>query len=160
MSGTSVVIFDNVTRPPESGDLCSVLTATSWADRAMRTHAKIALPVHATFLASGNNIRLAGDMPRRCYRVRLDAKSSEPFLRAGPEPGKKFKIEDLRAWTLEHRGKLLAALLTLARAWFVAGMPKPRLKPIGSFENWTITVGGILEYVGVKSFMDIGVLVN
>ena len=35
----------------------------------MRTHSKIALPVKASFLASGNNVRLAGDMPRRCYRV-------------------------------------------------------------------------------------------
>jgi primase-polymerase (primpol)-like protein len=154
MTGTSVVIFDNVTRPLESGDLCSALTATTWSDRAMRTHSKITLPVKATFLASGNNIRLAGDMPRRCYRVRLDAQSSEPFLRAGPEPGKKFKIPDLKEWTTEHRGELLSALLTLARAWYVAGKPKPKIKPIGSFEKWTTTVGGILEFAGVKGFME------
>jgi hypothetical protein len=154
LSGTSVVIFDNVTRPLENGDLCSVLTATTWGDRAMRTHIKILLPVKATFLASGNNVRLAGDMPRRCYRVRLDAKSSTPFLRTGPAPGKHFTIEDLKAWTLEHRGELLAALLTLARAWYVAGKPKPKIKPIGSFENWTTTAGGILQYAGVEGFME------
>jgi len=153
MSGTSVVILDNVNRPLESGDLCSVLTATTWADRAMRTHAKIALPIKATFLASGNNIRLAGDMPRRCYQVRLDPKSSKPFLREGPEPERKFKIENLKAWTMEHRGELLVALLTLSRAWYVAGKPKPKIKPLGSFENWTTTIGGILEYVGVEGFL-------
>jgi hypothetical protein len=154
MSGTSVVIFDNVTRPLENRDLCSVLTATTWGDRAMRTHAKILLPVRATFLASGNNLRLAGDMPRRCYRVRLDAKSSAPFLRTGPEPGKKFKIEDLKAWAMEHRGELVVALLTLARAWYVAGKPKPKIKPLGSFEKWTTTVGGILEYARINGFME------
>ena len=141
MSGTAVVIFDNITRPLENGDLCSVLTANIWADRAMKTHNKIALPVKATFLASGNNVRLAGDMPRRCYQIRLDAKISDPFLRTGPEPGKKFKIPDLNAWCLEHRGEPVAALLTLARAWYVAGKPKPAITPTGSFERWTITVG-------------------
>jgi hypothetical protein len=154
MSGTAVVIFDNITRPLESGDLCSVLTASTWADRAMRTHSKIALPVKATFLASGNNVRLAGDMPRRCYRVRLDAKCSTPFLRTGPEPGRNFRIDDLKAWTSEHRGELLAALLMLARAWYAAGRPKPKIKPLGSFEKWTVTVGGILELAGVKGFME------
>jgi hypothetical protein len=154
LSGTSVVIFDNVTRPLSSGDLCSVLTATTWADRAMRTHVKISLPVKATFLASGNNIRLAGDMPRRCYRVRLDARCSTPFLRTGPEPGKSFRISDLKAWAHEHRGQLLAALLTLARAWYVAGQPKPSIKLLGSFESWTGAIGGILEYAGIKGFME------
>jgi hypothetical protein len=153
ITGTSVVIFDNVTRTLESGDLCSVLTATTWADRAMRTHAKISLPVKATFLASGNNIRLGGDMPRRCYRIRLDAMSSAPFLRGGPQPGKTFQIADLKTWTAVHRGDLLAALLTLARAFYLAGQPKPKVRPIGGFENWTTAVGGILEYAGVNGFM-------
>jgi hypothetical protein len=153
ISGTTVVIFDNVTRPLESGDLCSLLTSTTWADRAMKTHDKIALPVKATFLASGNNLRLGGDMPRRCYRIRLDAKCSQPFLRTGPTPGKSFAIENLKAWALEHRGELLAALLTLTRAWYAAGQPKPKVKPLGSFERWTITVGGILEHAGFEGFM-------
>jgi hypothetical protein len=153
MSGTTVVIFDNVTRPLESGDLCSLLTSTTWADRAMKTHNKIALPVKATFLASGNNVRLGGDMPRRCYRIRLDAKCSQPFLRQGPKPGTPFQIEDLKAWALEHRGELLAALLTLTRAWYAAGQPKPKVKPLGSFERWTITVGGILEHAGFDGFL-------
>ena len=153
LSGTSVVIFDNVTRPLESGDLCSLLTSATWADRAMKTHHKIALPVKATFLASGNNIRLGGDMPRRCYWIRLDAKCSHPFLRVGPMPGKAFKIEDLKAWALEHRGELLAALLILIRAWYAAGQPTAKVKPLGSFERWTITMGGILEHAGIEGFM-------
>jgi hypothetical protein len=49
---------------------------------------------------------------------------------------------------------LVAALLTLARAWYVAGKPKSRIKPIGSFENWTRTIGGILEYAKVNGFME------
>jgi hypothetical protein len=110
--------------------------------------------VKATFLASGNNVRLAGDMPRRCYRIRLDAKCTTPFLRTGPQPGRNFAIDDLKSWTWKHRGELVAALLTLVRAWYRADNPKPKIKPLGSFERWTITVGGILENAGVKGFME------
>ncbi|MGD0777415.1 MAG: hypothetical protein ABSC05_31745 [Candidatus Solibacter sp.] len=153
MSGAAVAIFDNIVRPLQNADLCSVLTASIWADREMKTHNEIALPVRTTFLASGNNIRLAGDMPRRCFKVRLDAKCSQPYLRTGPAEGKAFAIQDLKAWTIFHRGALLAALLTLSRAWFVAGRPKPAVRPLGSFEKWIITIGGILEHAGINGFM-------
>lgn len=85
------------------GTYAVFLMASTWADRAMRTHSKIALPVKASFLASGNNVRLAGDMPRRYYRVPLDAKCTTPFLRTGPEPGRNFTIDDLKSWTQQHR---------------------------------------------------------
>jgi bifunctional DNA primase/polymerase-like protein len=147
MSGTPVVVIDNVTHPLDNSDLCKVLTETTHIDRAFRTHDKIALPVKSTCIATGNNIQLAGDMPRRCYRIRMDAKTSRPFTRTG------FKIGDLKKWTAEHRGELLAALLTMARAWYVAGKPKPELTPLGSYESWSITVGGILEYAGVAGFL-------
>lgn len=149
LSGTSVVVFDNIIRPLDSPELCRALTASLYADRAMKTQEKILVPVNSIFIATGNNIRLGGDMPRRCYWVRLDAKDSKPFLR----PAEKFKHPELKAWVLENRGEILAAFLTLARAWFAAGKPRPNMKPLGSFELWTITVGGILEHAGVKGFL-------
>ncbi len=148
MTGTSVVVIDNVNRRLDNSDLCKVLTETLHVDRAFHTHDKILLPVKSTWIATGNNIQVGGDMPRRCYWVRMDAKTSRPFLRAD------FKIEDLKKWTLENRGQLLAALLTLARAWYAAGQPAPKLKPLGSYEAWSITVGGILEHAGVEGFLD------
>jgi hypothetical protein len=147
MSGTPVVVIDNVRRPLENPDLCKVLTETLHVDRAMRTHEKILLPVKSTWIATGNNIQLAGDMPRRCYWVRLDAGMSQPFTRSG------FKIDDLKAWTSAHRGDLLAALLTLARAWYVAGGTKPDIAPLGSYEAWSTTVGGILKHAGLRDFL-------
>jgi hypothetical protein len=148
MSGSSVVVIDNVVRKLDNGDLCKVLTESLHADRAFRTHQKILLPVKSSFFATGNNIRLGGDMPRRCFWIRLDAKSSRPFLRTG------FKIPDLKAWAVEHRGELLAALLMLARAWYLAGRPKSARSPLGSYEAWSMTIAGILEYVGVEGFLE------
>jgi hypothetical protein len=147
LSGSMVVIIDNVTRRLDSADLAKVLTETSHADRAMRTHTKLSLPVKAVFFATGNNLQVGGDMPRRCYWVRLDAKTSRPFERTG------FQIEDLKDWAKINRGKLLAALLTLARAWYAAGRPAPRTPRLGSYEAWCTTVGGILQYAGINGFL-------
>ncbi len=77
----------------------------------------------------------------------MDARTSKPFMRTG------FKIEDLKKWATIHRGELLAALLTLARAWYLIGRRKPKLTPLGSYEVWSTTVGGILEYAGVEGFL-------
>jgi hypothetical protein len=136
-----------VCRRLDNADLCKVLTETLHVDRSFRTHEKIRLPVKSTFICTGNNLQLGGDMPRRCYWVRMDAETSQPFMRTG------FKIGDLKAWVLEHRGELLAALLTLARAWYAAGRPKPSLTPLGSYEAWSVTIGGILQHAGIEGFL-------
>ncbi len=148
MRGASVVVFDNVIHRLDSGDLCKALTETLHADRAFRTHEQIILPVKCTWLATGNNIQLGGDMPRRCYCVGLDAQTSQPHLRDG------FQIPDLRTCFLEYLGGLLAALLTLAHAWLVAGSPKPDLTLLGSFERWSVIVGGILQHSGICGFLN------
>jgi hypothetical protein len=45
-----------------------------------------------------------------------------------------------------HRGEIIAALLTLVRAWYDAGQP-PMKEPIkmGSFQTWVNIIGGILD---------------
>ena len=65
LSGTAVVIFDNVIRPLDNPDLCKVLTETLHSDRAFRTHQKIVIPVKSTFFATGNNLRVGGDITRQ-----------------------------------------------------------------------------------------------
>jgi hypothetical protein len=55
---------------------------------------------------------------------------------------------------MENRGNLIAALLTIARYWFVQERPKPaNVRPLGSYESWCETVGGILEVVGIDDFL-------
>ncbi len=147
-SGTNVVVIDNIVHRLDSDSLCMALTATTIVDRQFRTFDKIVLPVKCTWIATGNNIQLGGDMPRRCYWIRLDAKQSQPFRRTG------FRHPYLLTWAQEHRGELLAALLTVARYWYVQGRPQPKtVRPLGSFEGWCTTVGGMLELAGVKGFL-------
>jgi len=107
----------------------------------------IAAPQRATWVVTGNNIQLGGDIPRRCFWIRLDAKTSRPYLRDG------FKHPNLESYVKDNRGALLAALLTLARAWHCAGSPRAAVKPLGSFEQWTRIIGGVLEHAGVTGFL-------
>jgi hypothetical protein len=147
-TGASVVVIDNVIHRLDADSLCMALTATTIADRLFRTFDRIVLPVRCTWIATGNNIQLGGDMPRRCYWIRLDAKQSQPFWRTG------FRHADLRGWVREHRGELIGALLTIARYWYVQGRPEPKaLKPLGSFESWCRTIGGMLQAAGVEGFL-------
>ena len=44
-------------------------------------------------------------------------------------------------------------MLTIARAWFLAGKPEGVQEPLGGFESWAITVGGILANAGINGFL-------
>jgi hypothetical protein len=149
----TIVLIDNLPDVLKSAQLAAVLTAQSWRDRVLGVSQSVTLPQRATWLATGNNIRLGGDLPRRCVRLRIDAKEARPWQR---QPGA-FVHADLLGWVKAHRGAVLAALLTVARAWFVAGCPEaPSKTPraLGGFEDWQRVLGGILAYAGIEGFLD------
>jgi hypothetical protein len=145
--GSGMVIIDNVDCRLDSADLCKALTETTHGDRILGKSQTITLPVRCIWIATGNNLRLGGDIPRRCYWIQMDAMCPRPFERTG------FRHTRLKQYVLEHRGEILCALLVLARSWFVAGRPQPDVIPVGGFEEWTTIVGGILQHVGVKGFL-------
>jgi putative DNA primase/helicase len=87
----------------DSDALCMALTSPTIADRMFRTFDKLLLQVRCAWIATGNNIQLGGDMPRRCYWIPLDAKNSQPFRRTG------FRHANLRGWVKEHRDDLIVA---------------------------------------------------
>lgn len=147
LTGASVIIIDNVERELDSAALASVLTAREWSDRVLGLSKMVTLPVRAAWIANGNNIKVGGDIARRCYSARLDAKTARPWMRTG------FKHPDLLQWVSENRGEILAALLTLARAWFAAGKPNYKVPAVGGFDEWARTVGGVLGFAGVTGFL-------
>mgnify|MGYP000209223748 CR=1 FL=1 len=62
-------------------------------------------------------------------------------------------VEQLENWAKKNRGELICALLTLVRAWIVAGKPSGT-KTLGSYESWAAVMGGILGVVGIKGFLE------
>jgi hypothetical protein len=147
LNGNALVVFDNIDHRLQSASLALAVTASTWTDRILGQTKTITLPVRCTWIATGNNLQLGGDLPRRCVWIRLDAGTSLPFQRVG------FRHPDLKSWVREHRGELLCALLTIARAWFVAGKPAGAVEALGGFESWVKIVGGILAHAGISGFL-------
>ncbi len=148
LRGATVAVVDNVEGLLSAPSLGALLTAITWQDRILGESRMVVLPHRMTWVATGNNIRLAGDLPRRCYWVRMDAKCARPWQRTD------FEHPDLVGWTLVHRGELVAAALTLARAWVVADRPRAKRLPImGGFTGWSETVGGVLAHAGIGDFL-------
>ena len=147
--GATIIVIDNVHGKLQSSALDLALTSHTMQERILGQSKNGVYAQRATWMATGNNIQLGGDMPRRSYWIRMDAYTAKPWMRGG------FR-HNLEEWIPAHRGELIAALLTLARAWFAAGRPAPKkpLPRMGSFQSWVEVVGGILHFVGLTNFLD------
>jgi hypothetical protein len=147
--GATIIVIDNVHGRLQSAALDLALTSHTMQERILGQSKNGVYAQRATWIATGNNIQLGGDMPRRSYWVRMDAQTDKPWMRGG-------FTHHLEEWVPAHRGELIAALLTLARAWYAAGRPTPTkpLPRMGSFQNWVEVVGGILHFVGLTNFLE------
>jgi hypothetical protein len=148
--GKAALLIDNLTQPLDSGTLSSALTMWPlWGDRLLGTLDALNLPVRCAWVATANNPTLSTEIARRCVRMRIDAKTDRPFQR---EPAM-FRHPDLRTWARQHRGELIASALALAQSWIAAGQPSPSVRPLGSYEEWSRVIGGILEHAGIGGFL-------
>ncbi|MGA2621555.1 MAG: hypothetical protein ABSF26_28465 [Thermoguttaceae bacterium] len=140
------IFIDNLGRRLDSPTVSAAVTAPSWEDRILGHSEIIRVPVRCVWVASGNNPSVSNEISRRTIRIRLDAKTDQPWLREG------FRIPNLRAWVKDNRGRLIWAALTMIRAWLVAGRPAGS-RTLGMFEQWAETIGGILDVVGIPGFL-------
>ena len=145
--GAEVVLLDNAKRRVDSPNLAAVLTATTWSDRLLGTNRISRLPNRSLWMVTGNNLRIDGDLARRTVWVRLDAKVDRPWERDV------FKHDPFLPWVRRQRHELLWSLLVLCRHWIATGRPPWFGKPMGSYEDWSAVVGGILELVGFEGFL-------
>jgi hypothetical protein len=141
-----VIAIDNVRRRLDSGALAAAITSTSWEDRILGRSDVLRIPVRNAWVATGNNPSLSNEMARRTVRIRMDAKSERPWL------GRTFRHPDLMSWAAGHRADLVWALLTLVQYWIAVGKPTSA-KSLGQFEDWSRTIGGILEAAGIPGFL-------
>jgi hypothetical protein len=63
-------------------------------------------------------------------------------------------VKDLPRYVREHRGELIWAALTLIQHWMAQGKPVPHVKPLGSYERWSVVIGGILESAHIPGFLE------
>ncbi len=143
--GPTVTFIDNA-RELVSPILAQAITNVVWQDRILGASRTALLPVECAWVATGINPDLHTEIARRVVACRLDPQTDRPWMRTG------FAIPNLRVWSRDHRGAMIAAVLTLARAWHVAGRPHP-VRQLGMFEAWSDVIGGILTYAGLQGFL-------
>jgi hypothetical protein len=147
-NGTRIQIFDNLEDRLSSPELAAALTAVEMTGRILGQTEERTYAVRCFWMCNGNNVVVGGDLARRTFKSRVDPQDPMPWQREG------FRHPDLLRWVQEARGRILAAVFTLARAWIQAGRPAPEKVPrVGSFEDWRDMIGGILESAGVPDFM-------
>jgi hypothetical protein len=141
------LVIDNLRRTLDASALAMTITAGEVEDRLLGVSETVTLPVRCTLAATANNPTLSDEMTRRVVRIRLDSGMENP------EEREAFRHPQLLRWARQHRGRLIWAALTLARAWVVEGKPAGPEKALGSFEEWTHVMGGILDVAGVPGLL-------
>ena len=137
--GVSIVSIDNVTAPLGGDMLCQVTERPLVRVRILGVSEAPEFECKASIFATGNNFSLLGDMTRRAVLCSLDAEVERPELR-------RF-VHDPIARVMEERGRYVAAVLTIARAYRAAGSPEV-CPPIGSYGDWSQAVRGPLVWLG------------
>jgi len=146
LSGSQVIVIDNVVRRLNSASLTRALTAKIWRDRLLGKSHMLDLPQGAVWIVTGNNIQIGGDLGRRSTWIRFTSTCSRPWTRTG------FKHPDILGWVKENHASVISNLLIMARAWAQAGCLDGTAR-LGGFNEWAKVISGILEFAGVKDFM-------
>jgi hypothetical protein len=143
LAGDRLVLFDNLEGHFGNAVLDAALTATSWEDRVLGVNRMARAPLFVTWYATGNNVAVHADTSRRVCHIRLESPEERP------EERDHFRHPDLLGYIGENRPRLLAAALTVLRAYFVAGRPRQELTPWGSFDGWSRLVRSAVVWAGL-----------
>src|SRR5262249_24390142 len=101
------------------------------------------VPLFTSWYATGNNVAVGADTARRICHIRLESDHERPEERSG------FKHPDLLGYVGSRRDQLLAAALTILRAYCVADRPDQQLTAWGSFDSWSRLVRAAVVWVGL-----------
>ena len=138
LAGDAAVSVDNCERPLQSDFLCQVLTQPRLNIRILGLSSNVETPMNAMLFATGNNLTFSGDIIRRTLMCTIDAGCERPELRA-------FKT-DAASEAKARRGELVAAALTVLRAWHVTG-ERFNLPAFGGFEDWSYRIREALVWL-------------
>jgi len=140
-----VILLDNINRKLNSDALASVITSPIWQDRRLGQSEMLQLKNNAVWVATANNPTMSGELARRCIWIHMDPAAEQPWTRTG-------FLHPLPSWGEEHRAELFGALVAVIEAWKQAGRPLAA-PTLGSFENWSSVLGGVLQSAGFEGFL-------
>lgn len=140
VEGASHLSIDNIDLPVESSILCSALTQPTIKGRILGETATVTASTATTVTLTGNNLQVAGDMATRVVQVELDAGRERPEDREFDR--------NLYEWIPANRAALVVDVLTVLRAYVVAGSPSQSFTRWGRFEDWSDWVRAALVWAG------------
>jgi hypothetical protein len=138
LAGMLAVSIDNCERAVKGDFLCQMLTQPKLNIRILGFSVIVETPANAIVFATGNNLTFSGDVIRRTLMCSMDAGVERPELRD-------FET-DVVEETRDRRGELVAAGLTVLRAWRVAD-ERLNLPAFGGFEDWSYRVREALVWL-------------
>ena len=148
IEGTPLVLFDNLVGSIGSPTLAAAITADFWADRLLGVSKIVRAPLRPVWLATGNGLTFKGDLGRRVMLCDMFSDMEHP------EDRTKFKHPDLLSYVSESRPRLVAAALTILRAYCAAGRPSHGKPKKGGFVGWDDLIRGALVWANADDPMD------
>lgn len=142
LGGSPIINIDNATRDLGGDTLCQTVDQPIVKARKLGVTEKIEVVNRHCVLINGNNVGPRGDFVRRSILPSMDAEMENPHK-------KDFKgnpCETVR----KARARYIAAILTLIRAYVLAGSPNVVEKPLNGFSGWSNTVRSALIWIGYE----------
>jgi hypothetical protein len=126
LEGPAVVEFDDMdTDWLPHGVINRMLTSTHMTERILGSSKVATVSTRTLFLGSGNNVGPIRDLVRRVITITLDPQCATPATL-------QYQGDPL-ATVRKNRAELVCAVLTIVRAWRLAGSPKSNVPNIASY---------------------------
>jgi hypothetical protein len=139
LRGDAIISIDNCEYPLQSSFLCQALTQQRLNIRLLGYSRHVEVPVTAAMFCTGNNLAIAGDLTRRVLMCSIDPHCERPEQR-------RFDTDPISV-IQANRSLLVAAVLTVLRAWHVTG-DRIDVPPFGSFGEWSYRIRNALLWLG------------
>lgn len=151
MAGVKVATFDNVATELDFDHpfINQVVTSAQVTIRQLGLHKHVVCSTRVLLQATGNNLSITGDIVSRTQRIKIAPAEEYPEDR-------KFDFDPVRV-VRKHRGKYVAACLTVVRAYIAAGkplagtLPASRLKGYDVVRETLVWLGMPDPWLSVKS---------
>ena len=141
MSGYPIISLDNVNGELRSDILAQAVEREIVMPRPFGKLELREIRQRSTWIVNGNRLTIQEDMMRRSLMVFLDRGEAHPERHV-------YKQRPLEM-ILANRGRFIADILIMIRAYIVAGRPG-LLTPIASYDDWSAMVRSALVWLGFE----------
>lgn len=150
LASLPLLSLDNMVQPLTGQLICMALSQERIDMRVLGMSKTANLPTTTALFATGNNLKLEGDLTRRALLCRLDARMERPEERSFDH--------DLMAEVRKRRGELVSAALTIARWGYLRretardwSLDDPSSgKAFAGFETWCRRIRDPLVALGCR----------